>query len=83
MEIDNCTPYYPYGPHLETDPRGYDGNVIYEYKLSTDPDTSYSTTRPSAIGRYSVRATLEPTDIYEGTTCTDTFDIFKVIRGCG
>ncbi len=78
VEIDNCPPYYPYVPHLETDPRGYDGNVIYEYKLSTDPDTSYTTTMPSAVGTYSVRATLEPTDIYEGTTCENTFTIFKV-----
>ena len=78
VEIDNCPPYYPYGPYLGTDPRGYDGNVIYEYKLSTDPDTSYTTTRPSAVGTYSVRATLEPTDIYEGTTCENTFTIFKV-----
>ena len=78
VEVDNAPVDYPYSPYLETDPSDYDGNVIYEYKLESDPDSAYSTTRPSAVGSYSVRATLEPTDVYEGTTCTTTFNIFKI-----
>ena len=62
-------------PVLTVDPEDYDGTVKYEYKLSTEPDTSYSETVPAEAGKYTVRATLSATEIYEGTTCEASFSI--------
>lgn len=64
-------------PVLSIDPEGYNGEINYEYKLSVAPDTAYSTTVPSAAGKYTVRVTLAENYKYLGTTCTDTFTISK------
>ena len=64
-------------PIVTTDPAGYDGTVTFQYKLSTEPDSSYSDTVPVNAGNYIVRATLSETDTYYGTTCTAEFPIYK------
>ncbi len=64
-------------PVVTTDPAGYDGSITYEYKVSTDPDTAYSSTVPVDAGTYTVRATLSTTEQFLGTTCTDSFEIKK------
>jgi hypothetical protein len=64
-------------PIVTTDPAGYDGTVTFEYKLSTEPDSSYSDTVPVNAGNYIVRATLSETDTYYGTTCTAEFPIYR------
>ncbi|MCR5384878.1 MAG: MBG domain-containing protein [Saccharofermentans sp.] len=64
-------------PVVTTDPADYDGSITYEYKVSTDPDTAYSSTVPFDAGTYTVRATLSTTEQFLGTTCTDSFEIKK------
>ena len=64
-------------PSVKTDPADYDGTPVYEYKLSSDPDTAYSSAVPGTAGTYTVRATLPSTVNYLGTTCTDEFTISK------
>ena len=64
-------------PVVTTDPADYDGSITYEYKVSTDPDTAYSSTVPVDAGTYTVRATLSTTEQFLGTTCTDSFEIKK------
>lgn len=53
------------------------GSVTYSYKLTSDPDTSYSSTKPSNAGSYTVRAVIAETSNYLGATCTNTFTIAK------
>jgi len=55
-----------------------DGKASFEYKLSTAPDTAYSSVVPSAAGTYTVKATVPETDTYLGTTCTTSFTISKI-----
>lgn len=62
---------------VTTDPDDYDGDITYEYKLSTDEDDEYKEDEPTAAGTYTVRATLAATDTYLGTTATSTFTISK------
>ncbi len=64
-------------PVVTTDPEDYDGDITYEYKLSTDEDDEYTEDEPTAAGTYTVRATLTATDTYLGTTATSTFTISK------
>ena len=52
-------------------------DATFEYKLSTAPDTAYSTDIPYEAGSYTVRATVPETDKYEEVSCTDTFDVIK------
>ena len=54
-----------------------DGVPAFEYKLSTAPDTAYSSEAPSAAGTYTVRATIPETDNYLAITCTSDFTIKK------
>ena len=54
-----------------------DGVPAFEYKLSTAPDTAYSSEAPSAAGTYTVRATIPETDSYLAITCTSDFTIKK------
>ena len=54
------------------------GKVTFEYKLSSAPDTAYTTTVPTAAGEYTVRATIAATAEYLGTTCEGTFKILKL-----
>ncbi len=54
-----------------------DGKAVFEYKISTAPDTSYTSDVPTAAGTYTIRATIPETDAYLSTTCTANFDILK------
>ena len=64
-------------PVLSGVPEDYEGTATFKYKLSTDEDSEYSSTVPSAAGTYTVQATLPDTDEYSGMTCTDEFTISK------
>lgn len=59
---------------------GNDGNgtVTYNYKLSSAADSTYSATVPTNAGNYTVRAVIDTTTNYLGTTVTTTFTIAKV-----
>ena len=54
-----------------------DGEAVIEYKKFTDPDTAYAETAPTKAGKWSVRATLPETDMYEGYVCENTFTISR------
>ena len=50
-------------------------NVTYMYKVSTADDSTYTSTKPSTTGTYTVKATIDATSNYNGATCTTTFTI--------
>ena len=52
-------------------------DTVFEYKLSSEPDSAYSETVPTAAGTYTVRATVPATLIFTSAVCTDTFTISK------
>ena len=51
------------------------GNVTYEYKSASAPDSAYTTAVPTEAGRYTVRVTVAESDKYLSTTCTAEFTI--------
>ena len=51
------------------------GNVTYKYKVSTAADSTYTTTKPSAAGTYTVQATFATTTNYNAVTATANFTI--------
>jgi hypothetical protein len=53
------------------------GTVTYHYKLSTEADANYTTTKPTNAGTYTVRATIDATESYNGNTATTNFTIAK------
>ena len=53
------------------------GAVTYDYKISTAADNTYTPTKPSNAGTYTVRATVGATSNYNGATVTNTFTIAK------
>ena len=55
------------------------GGVTYQYKVSTAADNTYSSTRPSNAGTYTVKATIAATTNYNGNTATTNFTIAKAV----
>ena len=55
-----------------------DGTVTYNYKVSTAADNTYSTTKPTNAGTYTVRASVAETANYNAGTATANFTINKV-----
>ena len=53
------------------------GAVTFEYKAKDAQDTAYSTTVPTSVGEYTVRATIAETTNYNGGTATADFQITK------
>lgn len=53
------------------------GTVTYKYKVSTAQDSTYTTTKPSDAGTYTVRAEIAETTNYNGATITTNFTIAK------
>ena len=53
------------------------GSVTYQYKVSTAADGTYTTTRPSDAGTYTVKATVPATTNYNSGTATANFTIAK------
>ena len=54
------------------------GDVTYEYKVKDAEDNTYSTTVPTAVGSYAVRATVAETKNYLSATATADFEITPV-----
>lgn len=52
-------------------------NVTYKYKVSSAADSTYTTTKPSAAGTYTVQATFAATDNYNAVVATTNFTISK------
>ncbi|MCR5293500.1 MAG: MBG domain-containing protein, partial [Eubacterium sp.] len=65
-----------YEPVLSTDSDGKDG-AVFEYKALSAPEEAYSETKPVLAGTYSVRATVQQTDMYEEVVCESSFTISK------
>ena len=53
------------------------GTVTYSYKVSTAADSTYTSTKPSNAGTYTVRAVIGQTTNYNGATVTTNFTISK------
>ncbi len=53
------------------------GDMTYQYKVSTADDSTYTTTKPTAAGTYTVKATIAETANYNGGTATADFTIAK------
>ena len=53
------------------------GTVTYTYKVSTAADNTYTATKPSDAGTYTVRAVIAETSNYNGSTVTKNFTIAK------
>ena len=53
------------------------GSVEYYYKVSTAPDSTYTTVRPTDAGTYTVKAIVSETTNYNGATVTANFTIAK------
>ena len=55
------------------------GSVSYSYKVSGASDSTYTSTKPSKIGTYTVRAIISATTNYNGATVTSNFSILKMV----
>lgn len=53
------------------------GEVSYEYKVSTAADSTYTSTKPSDAGTYTVKAIIAQTTNYNSGTATINFTISK------
>lgn len=53
------------------------GTVTYEYKVKDAADSTYSSTRPTNAGDYTVRASVAATTNYNAATATKNFTIAK------
>ena len=53
------------------------GSVTYQYKVSTAADGTYTTTKPSSAGTYTVKATIAETTNYNSGSATANFTIAK------
>ena len=53
------------------------GNVIVEYKLSIDDNSTYTTIEPTSVGVYDVRFTVIETENYTKLVTYDCFEITK------
>lgn len=65
-----------YEPVLTTDSDGKD-KAVFEYKVTGDEDTTYSSVKPYAAGSYTIRATVPETGKYDEITCIGSFTISK------
>ncbi|MGN0496998.1 MAG: hypothetical protein ACI4GW_12295 [Lachnospiraceae bacterium] len=53
-------------------------NVTYEYKEKGAGDETYTATKPTLVGEYTVRATFAQTPGYNAVTATDDFKISRI-----
>lgn len=66
----------PSEPQLQSDTNSIQ-NVLCEYKEENAEDSTYTTTRPSNAGAYTVKATFAATTNYEAKTVTTNFKISR------
>jgi hypothetical protein len=59
------------------------GAVVYEYKVRGAADNTYAADAPVNAGDYTLRATIEQTDAFEGGTATTDFSIAKAVPVVG
>ena len=75
VHIDSWT----YGSPNDPTVVGNNGNatVTYKYKVQGTGDNTYTTTKPTAVGNYTVLAIVPATDSWNGWTSTMNFTISK------
>lgn len=61
----------------------YAPKIKYEYKVKDAGDGTYTETKPTAKGEYTVRATIEETAKYLGTTAEANFEISDKLQAAG
>lgn len=61
-------------PELKSETNGTAG-VVVEYKKASEPDTAYTTTVPTQVGEYMIRATFPATESYAAVTAAAEFVI--------
>lgn len=61
-------------PELKSETNGTAG-VVVEYKKASEPDTAYTTTVPTQVGEYMIRATFPATESYAAVTAAAEFAI--------
>ena len=58
----------------------FSGTITYEYKVSTALDTTYSTTAPTDVGIYTVKASIDAQGNYNSASETATLTISKIAQ---
>lgn len=74
VEVPDTVVGTDYTPILTTASDGK-ASAKFEYKGEDEDDTAYTGTKPTAPGRYMVRATVPETSNYKEQVCTATFTI--------
>jgi hypothetical protein len=74
IDIEDITIGEKYDPKVTC---ASDGSVTVEYKEKDAADTTYTETKPTAAGSYTVRAVVAETETYAGLTETADFTINK------
>lgn len=74
VEVPDTVVGTDYTPILTTASDGK-ASAIFEYKGEDEDDSAYTGTKPTAPGRYMVRATVPETSNYKEQVCTATFTI--------
>lgn len=75
LSVPDTTIDQAYAPVLETDSDST--KVVYEYKVQGANDSTYSTTKPTTAGSYTLRVTIPMTAKYNAASATADFKIGK------
>lgn len=74
VSVPDTTEGESYKPVVTTDSDGK-SKATFKYKKKVDPESAYSSKKPTKPGTYMVLATIPETDNYEEITCEGTFTI--------
>ncbi|MBO4338215.1 MAG: hypothetical protein J5842_09100, partial [Lachnospiraceae bacterium] len=80
VEIDDVTVGMSYDPVLTTDNTVGAASAVFEYKVKDADDSTYSTTKPTLPGTYTVRATVPAAGTFAEEVVYDDFTISKLTR---
>lgn len=75
LSVPDTTIGQTYSPELVTNSNS--NSITYEYKVKDAADSTYSKTKPTAAGSYTIRVTIGSTDKFNGASATDDFTISK------
>ena len=75
LSVPDTTIGQTYSPELVTNSDS--NSITYEYKVKDAADSTYSKTKPTAAGSYTIKVTIGSTDKFNGASATDDFTINK------
>jgi hypothetical protein len=75
LSVPDTTIGQTYSPELVTNSDS--NSITYEYKVKDAADSTYSKTKPTAAGSYTIKVTIGSTDKFNGASATDNFTISK------